>query len=128
VIVFVGDCPSQFNTDPNVAFVGTKSGKVLDEWIQRMGIVEAYLLINSHEEHLVWQIVRYYETDNNVIIALGNSASKRLDDAHVPHFKLPHPSPKNFKLNDKQYVISELKKCAEYVAGKVSVYNANYSC
>ena len=37
------------------------------------------------------------------IIALGNVASNALKKVGVDHFKMPHPSPLNRQLNDKQF-------------------------
>jgi len=128
MIIFVGDCPSKFNHDPDVAFVGTKSGNVLEKWIHTMGISGDCMWKNSHINALVREIARLHNQYGYTVVALGNKASERLNEVNVPHFKLPHPSPKNFKLNDKEYINLELKKCAEYIASKTSVYNENYSC
>lgn len=48
------------------------------------------------------------------VIALGNVASEALIKINVDHFKLPHPSGLNRKLNDKKYVTRVLKECKEY--------------
>ena len=48
------------------------------------------------------------------VIALGNVASEALTKINVDHFKLPHPSGLNRKLNDKKYVTQLLKECKEY--------------
>ena len=38
------------------------------------------------------------------ILALGNTASDALNRLNIDHFKLPHPSGLNRKLNDKEYL------------------------
>lgn len=49
------------------------------------------------------------------ILALGNFASAALSKMNVEHFKLPHPSPLNRLLNDKNYEQNILKECKEYL-------------
>jgi hypothetical protein len=49
------------------------------------------------------------------IIALGEVASKSLNKVGVSHFKLPHPSPLNRKLNDKVFIQNILKECKKYL-------------
>ena len=46
-------------------------------------------------------------------IALGNKASEKLYD--IPHFKLPHPSGRNRKINNRQYIDEQLRLCAEWL-------------
>jgi len=53
------------------------------------------------------------DSSGDVYVALGNNASRALYG--IPHFKLPHPSPKNRKLNDKEFIASELQKCYSYL-------------
>jgi len=50
----------------------------------------------------------------NKVIALGNVASEALAKINIDHFKLPHPSGLNRKLNDKVYVQKVLSECKEY--------------
>lgn len=115
MVLFVGDCPSKLNKNPDVAFVGSKSEKVLQSWIQKINPKQAYLM-NSHKPLLIVQIEVSYNL-GDAVVALGNVASKRLEKAGIPHFKLPHPSPRNRKLNDPKYIDSELKKCKNYLKG-----------
>lgn len=50
------------------------------------------------------------------IIAWGSLVSAYLKRLGVKnHFVLPHPSPRNRKLNDHKYVHHMLKKCKEYL-------------
>lgn len=116
MVLFVGDCPSRLNKDPEVAFIGSKSEPVLAQWFKKIGIAQASL-INSHNYDLMISI----EVHNNLgvpIVALGNVASKRLTKAGILHFKLPHPSPRNRLLNNKKFIDSELEKCKNYLRGK----------
>lgn len=115
MVIFVGDCPSKLNKDPNIAFVGSKSEKPLREWIKRLKVKDVELL-NSHTDFLMLCI----EVESNLgaaVVALGNNASKRLAKSGIPHFKLPHPSPRNRLNNDQNFIDGELKKCKNYLKG-----------
>ena len=59
--------------------------------------------------------VRSFTDGYNKVIALGGFASRALSRARVPHHVLPHPSPLNRKLNDKQYEKECIDKCKEYL-------------
>ena len=114
MIYFIGDKPSKKNIDKNVAFVGTRSYKPLLDWIYRMN-----LSINSI---CLFNYARFIETNNDrtwssfdVVIALGNEASKALTKENIPHLKIPHPSGKNYLLNDKKNVDKFLKQCKDYI-------------
>lgn len=49
------------------------------------------------------------------VVALGSTASDALERLRVHHFKLPHPSPKNRALNDKNNVDRLLSECKIYL-------------
>ena len=49
------------------------------------------------------------------VIALGPFVSKTLNTADINHFTLPHPSPLNRQLNDKEYEQTCLKNCRKYL-------------
>ena len=53
----------------------------------------------------------------NKVIALGNVASDSLRKVNVEHFKMPHPSPRNRQLNDKQFEKTMIRKCYNYLQG-----------
>lgn len=116
MVLFVGDRPSRLNTNPDIAFIGSKSEKVLRGWIDKIDPKEASL-INSHRTILIRSIEIHYNL-GTAIVALGNVASKRLEKAGIPHFKLPHPSPRNRLNNDPKFIDTELKKCKNYLKGK----------
>ena len=117
-VMFVGDRPSPKNTNPSVAFYGTKSMDTLAGWLFWLGLNKKQVLfINSHEQDLLVAI-EVHSNLGGTVVALGNNASDRLDKIGVPHFKLPHPSGRNRKLNDKKFIDSELEKCKNYLRGK----------
>lgn len=115
MVVFVGDCPSRLNIDPDVAFIGSKSETVLMDWIRRMDVYVLSML-NSHTESLMIEVWRRYR-HGDAVVALGNKASDRLAKAGIPHFKLSHPSPRNRLNNDKKFVDDQLKRCKNYLKG-----------
>ena len=49
------------------------------------------------------------------IIALGNTASKALDIAGVKHFKMPHPSGRNFFWNCPRRTEQKVLQLTEFV-------------
>ena len=49
------------------------------------------------------------------VVALGGVASKSLTKVGIEHFRMPHPSPRNRQLNDKQYEINMVNDCGTYL-------------
>lgn len=112
-VLFVADCPSSKNIDPNIPFIGTKSHEKFSGWTEQMGMNE-FLVMNSHTPVLLHFVkLRYYE--GYKLIALGNNASSRLKGMSIPHFKLPHPSPRNRQLNSKEFINKKLEECKQYL-------------
>lgn len=108
-VVFVGDEPSQTNIDPDIAFVGAKCFQRLTEWINYLR-PDYYICLNSHTDNDIFKIERLKE-DGFKVIALGNKASERLTKWQIQHYKLPHPSGLNRKINDKKIIEHELDTC-----------------
>lgn len=109
-VLVLGDKPSRLNTNPNVAFVGSKSYKILLEWLDYVLPQQSiYRLHNRVDKNLDL-------FDFNVRIALGNEASKFLEKHNLKHFKLPHPSPRNRQLNDKAFIKQKLDECKTFLA------------
>lgn len=105
--------------------VGAKENstvKKLHEWMTDLG-VKHFSFSNSYE-HTTDKIPlsqinydRLFTLTQNYgkIIALGNFASEALDKINVSHFKLPHPSPLNRQLNDKNFERHVLENCRNYL-------------
>lgn len=120
-VLFVGSNPPVgSNGEP---FVGTKSHTILKQWLQEMK-VEHYVLANVSNLQTNRKLrVSEYEgyrllsiVDNHgLVVALGNTASDALSRIGIEHFKLPHPSGKNRKLNDKAFVKNILKECSQWI-------------
>lgn len=111
-IIFVGDKPSKKNISQSVPFVGTQSYKVLLDWIWRMDIdITSVIMTNRDSLYTCGGTSMGSIFRTHTFIALGSAASEELDKLNISHFKLPHPSPKNRKLNDKFFVTSQLNLC-----------------
>ena len=109
-VLYVGDRPSLKNWSPDVAFLGSPSGKRLAKWLEQLPGVP--LLTNqSYGE----DVVKGLAAECGTVIALGQEASKKLDAWLIPHFTLPHPSGLNRQLNDEAYVKEQLIKAAVWI-------------
>jgi uracil-DNA glycosylase len=113
-IIFVGDKPSSKNLNKDTPFIGTPSHANLLKWIDSL-LIEDYVLLNSHTDKDKLDIINL-PINNLKWVALGNNSSKVLQLLKINHFKLPHPSPRNRLLNDKNYIDSELIKCKNYIS------------
>lgn len=127
VIIFVGDKPSSKNKSKDIPFVGTKSYKNLLEWIYRMDLDISNVVLTNQDkfEHCYVSGWIYYNgkqigrSNTAKIVVLGNKAEDKVQETSIlDYFKLPHPSPKNRKLNNKDYIKRELNKCKEFLNAK----------
>lgn len=113
MIIFLGDKPSPRMKENANPFEGATCRKRLYTWIETvMKGNKSEIQIKNQVDHDYFTMYMWY-IKGNTIIALGNNASKALKD--TPHFKLPHPSGRNRKLNDTNYIVSELNKCRNYL-------------
>lgn len=116
-LLLVGDKPSKKNTDPKVAFVGTSSSfKTIQKWLEVLLDEKAHIsMINRVDPEFSVVLIRA-SLKGYKIIALGEEASYALiNNGVVNHFKLPHPSGRNRKLNNKVYVSEVLAKCKAWI-------------
>jgi hypothetical protein len=111
-VLFVGDEPSKKNLYPDVAFAGTKSFDTLVGWATKKLNLALYqfTMVNSVSTQ-DWARIGFHWGVGSPIIALGIKAEKRLRKMGISCYPLPHPSGRNRKLNNKEYVDSELQKC-----------------
>lgn len=115
-LLLVGDKPSKKNADPKVAFVGTPSFKTIQKWLEFLLEEKAQVtMINRVDPDFSAVLIRA-SLRGYKIIALGEEASYALiNNGVVNHFKLPHPSGRNRKLNDKTFVAGVLAKCKTWI-------------
>lgn len=123
-ILFVAQNPASEHNIEN-PLDGTKSGKVLEDWLDTMTayLKEAHSITLCNASNKIGKvsmkdrnfqlmtITRHFDK----IIALGNYSSKVLKSFGIEHFKLPHPSGLNRKLNDNEFIDQELKSCIHYL-------------
>lgn len=94
----------------------------LNKWMDRL-CISNYSFINTTEKR--FDTISSHDVDPNrlkeaaigykKVIALGGFASDSLKKAQIKHFKMPHPSPRNRLLNDRNYEMEQIKKCAKYL-------------
>lgn len=115
-LLLVGDKPSRKNLDPKVAFVGTQSFKTIQKWLEFMLKEKtAISMINRVDPEFAVVLIRA-SLRGYKIIAFGEEAAKALvQNGVVNYFKLPHPSGRNRKLNNKKYVEEVLTKCKNWI-------------
>ena len=93
----------------------------LNKWMDELG-VDRYSFANVHDEAGEVPNVRElakkeftFTKNYDKIITLGVTPSYVLKMKGVDHFAMPHPSPRNRKLNDRTYESDMLKQCKDYV-------------
>ena len=118
-VLVIGQNPSPkptLNGKPNATF------RKLELWMTAVG-VHHFSFVNTFDEPGV------KPTHNNVdytrlctltqeydkIISLGSFVSTALNKIGVAHYSMPHPSPLNRLLNDKDYERTVISKCKEYL-------------
>lgn len=124
-LLFVGQNPAYPNQDAWRAFEGTASGRRLNQWLYELGATEVTMINASPRLGRVTQsdvdptiilgaILKYHPVR---VVALGRFAHEALVRLSVEHFTLPHPSGRNRKLNDKEWVRAQLSMCRAWVSG-----------
>lgn len=111
-VLLIGDKPSDKNTDPKVAFMGTKSHATLLKWCHIMNIESP--IFKNRVDSDIYEHVLFATISEMPIIALGNAADVFLSKANVKYFKLPHPSGRNHKPNDKKWLLEQLQECKRW--------------
>lgn len=132
VVLFVGSNPSNAST-MDVAFHGsTKSSKILSQWISNIkDKLPVYINVMSKKTENnrplkkseinsnLDQLSKMLDTIKpDYVVALGKTASTALTLLRVTHYDMPHPSGRNRKLNNKQYVAEKIKGLVEFCSTK----------
>jgi uracil-DNA glycosylase len=78
--------------------------------------------IETSLERLASDINGLYPTK---IVALGKTAAKALTLLGVAFYEMPHPSGRNRKLNDKEFVSQKIKELTEFCNKVSSDINSN---
>jgi len=93
----------------------------LHKWCDELGI-KNFSFMNCVQERgnvsfrdVEWNVLEETARSHDKVIALGSFASSCLDRINISHFKLPHPSPRNRLMNDKEYVTQTLGECKDYI-------------
>lgn len=118
MILFIGDKPSPRMKPGAKAFEGAACEKRLKNWIDTIFEpgVEVYV-INSNDIDFLRVMINECAWSTGKIITLGSIASKRVHKL-VPkkyYFELPHPSGRNRKINDKEFIAKKLDECKSYI-------------
>ena len=123
-ILIVGQNPSSKNTDVEVPFEGTASGRRLKKWLKELGLEGADITFKN-ASYVVDRAPKASEIRSDIPwfcfharIALGEQASRALLSSGCPYngyFRLPHPSGLNRKLNNKEELANQIHLCREYL-------------
>lgn len=117
-ILIVGMNPSN---KPTLKNKNNSTFRKLEEWMTSIG-VNYFSFVNTFDEagapslsKVDYSRLEKLSSEYEKILALGSFVSSALDKINVQHFALPHPSPRNRKLNDKQYEKDMLLNLEVYV-------------
>jgi hypothetical protein len=97
-------------------FQGAKCEQRFKAWAKYLTNGDDYYVVNQSDSVLLWEYLRLAVAYDIPVVALDVNASKALKI--VKHYKLPHPSGLNRKINDLNYLQSELSQCKLFVETK----------
>ena len=120
-VIFIGMQPSKARFRKNCA---------LDRfsiWMEKLGIncvtfqnaitdEDLPQKVTSADFQMLYRCIQGYSK----VVALGALSSQILKSMGVPHFRMPHPSPRNRLLNDKAYEEMMLIELRSYINGEPS--------
>lgn len=135
MILFVASNPSHLNFDSDIPIVGSRSEKNFNKWVKFLVPDGKYKVINAADivttdnrpltrgeviGELPELIKKIDEIKPTKVIALGNTAAGALDLTTdylgiFQYFKLPHPSPRNLKINNKEQLNTILEECKSWL-------------
>jgi hypothetical protein len=111
-------CPSD---KPTLGYTRNATFRRLESWMDELD-VKHFSFINVFDKPHVptlskvkgKPLITASQGYTNVL-ALGTFVSLALNRLMIEHFQLPHPSPLNRMLNDKQYEKQILEQCKDYL-------------
>jgi hypothetical protein len=117
-VIIVGQNPGN---NPKAAKYRNHTIDRLNQWCDILGIHQ-YGFVNAATHQGVVKtkdvdfdrLQKMIEGHTNVL-ALGAFASNCLRIINTPHYRLPHPSPLNRQMNDKEFIRKTLAECKEYL-------------
>lgn len=124
-VLIVGSNPSTESKNKKVPFVGAKSNKKLQTWIEKLELSEFEIInvsdkrtphkvkLKKSEYQLRKLLLKSKKYDK--VIALGNTAADALSILGVNYHKIDHPSPINRRLQNNDYVEAMLEQCKTYL-------------
>jgi len=121
-ILIIGQNPSTrtFRKRDGVPNNGSSIGR-LYEWMNYMNInFYSFHNVCTHtgnvsKKDIDYDLLKSVTEGYDKIVALGEFASNALSNIERGHFKLPHPSGLNRKLNDQSFVKKVLYDCKKYI-------------
>lgn len=125
-IVLVGSNPSNSSETDTAFCKSTRSRRFIDSWFYGLDVHLEFDNV-SHERtpnnrplkmseirsaipDLQRRLSRY-----NIVVALGKTAAKALDIAHIEHVEMPHPSGRNRFWNDPLNAARAIEEVRRYV-------------
>jgi len=121
LLYFVANAPGKSNLSSEVPLVGTGSYKTFLSWLAEMNVditrVRLYNQIDNPFEGISGASLNAAIRNGHIkVIALGVNAQKYLLKTAIYEFYvLPHPSSRNRKLNDKEFVKKILGQCEAFI-------------
>lgn len=95
--------------------------KKLNSWMSALGM-DYYSFTNvihqtgRYKESMVdKETLLCYIKGYKKVIALGPFVSKTLNRLGIDHYMMPHPSPLNRQLNDKEYEVMKIRECKKFM-------------
>ena len=93
----------------------------LHRWMDDLG-VEYFSFMNVNDRQgrttmkdVDFDLIAEASYKYNRIVCLGGFASCVLDRMGIQHFRMPHPSPLNRQLNDREYERTMIDECRRYL-------------
>jgi hypothetical protein len=132
IVVLVGSNPSGKSPDCSAFHPATKSRQFVDKWFEDKDYHLVYMnlvdyktegnkplkLSELDKDEIHSKFKKYTTYKDSHIISCGQTASKGLARAKIPHFAMPHPSGLCRFWNDKEAGEAKVKEMLEWLERK----------